>query len=55
MRAAATGKPHTSLKEAAMKNPTLLGDPVSLKAEKSESEPTEHDRGAQGAAGKSKL
>lgn len=35
-----------SLGAAAMKNPSLLGDPVSLKAEKSQSEPTEADRGA---------
>lgn len=35
-----------SLKEAAMRNPTALGDPVSLKAEGSDTEPTEHDRGA---------
>jgi hypothetical protein len=26
------------------KNPTALGDPVSLKAEKSDTEPTDHDR-----------
>lgn len=44
-----------SLKDAAMKNPTAMGDPVSLKAEKSDSEPTEHDRGHKGGAGKSKL
>lgn len=30
------------------KNPTQLGDPVSLKAETSDTEPTEEDRGARG-------
>ena len=35
------------LKDAAMKNPSLLGDPVSLKAEDADSEPTDQDRGAQ--------
>ena len=40
------GKPKRSLKEAAMNNPTALGDPVSLKAETSDTEPTENDRGA---------
>ena len=44
-----------SLKEAAMKNPTVMGDPVSLKAEKSSSEPTDQDRGAKGGKGQSKL
>lgn len=43
-KGSATGK--GSLAEAAMKNPSLLGDPVSMKAEKSSSEPTEQDRGA---------
>ncbi|KIW55048.1 hypothetical protein PV05_07364 [Exophiala xenobiotica] len=33
-----------SLKESAQSNPTALGDPVSLKAEKSNNEPTEQDR-----------
>ncbi|KAJ9616400.1 hypothetical protein H2200_000118 [Cladophialophora chaetospira] len=33
-----------SLSDAAKENPTALGDPVSLKAEKSESSPTENDR-----------
>ena len=33
-----------SLKESAKSNPTALGDPVSLKAEKSNNEPTEEDR-----------
>ena len=27
-------------------NPTMLGDPVSLKAEYTDTEPTENDRGA---------
>ena len=44
-----------SLKEAAMKNPTVMGDPVSLKAEKSSNEPTDQDRGAKGGKGQSKL
>lgn len=35
--------------------PSQLGDPVSLKAEKADSEPTENDRGAAGKARKSKL
>lgn len=35
------------LKDAAMKNPSLLGDPVSLKAEQSNSEPTDHDKSSQ--------
>ena len=35
------------LKDAAMKNPSLLGDPVSLKAEQSDSKPTDQDRGSQ--------
>ena len=35
-----------SLKELAQNNPTLLGDPVSLKAESADSEPTDQDRGA---------
>ena len=34
------------LKDAAVKNPSLLGDPVSLKAENAESEPTDQDKGA---------
>ena len=33
-----------SLKDSAKDNPTAMGDPVSLKAEKSDNEPTEHDR-----------
>ncbi|KAF2173335.1 hypothetical protein M409DRAFT_17275 [Zasmidium cellare ATCC 36951] len=36
-------------------NPTLLGDPVSLRAETSNTEPTEHDRGAKGSDGKKSL
>ncbi len=39
-------KQHKTLKEAAMENPTMLGDPVSLKAETADSHPTENDRGA---------
>ena len=35
-----------SLKELAESNPTALGDPVSLKAETSDTEPTNDDRGA---------
>ncbi|MCJ1397534.1 Acyl-CoA dehydrogenase member 10 [Xylographa trunciseda] len=35
-----------SLKELAQENQTQLGDPVSLKAETADSEPTEQDRGA---------
>ena len=35
------------LKDTAMKNPSLLGDPVSLKAEQSNSEPTDRDKGSQ--------
>ncbi|SLM41412.1 epoxide [Lasallia pustulata] len=52
-----SGKPSSSgsgekksLKEAAMANPTLLGDPVSLKAEAADSSPTEQDRGASSGA-----
>jgi hypothetical protein len=44
--------------EAKLKsNPSALGDPVSLKAETSDSEPTADDRGALGTSrtGKSKL
>ncbi|EXJ61938.1 hypothetical protein A1O7_02369 [Cladophialophora yegresii CBS 114405] len=33
-----------TLKESAASNPTALGDPVSLKAEKSDTSPTEQDR-----------
>lgn len=37
-------------------NPSQLGDPVSLKAETADSEPTDEDRGAAaGKNGKSKL
>lgn len=36
-----------SLKQVAQEsNPSMLGDPVSLKAETSDSEPTDQDRGA---------
>lgn len=38
------------LKDAAMKNPSLLGDPVSLKAPTSDTEPTDQDRGAQSSS-----
>jgi len=38
------------LKDAAMKNPSLLGDPVSMKSENSDSEPTDQDRGAQSSS-----
>ena len=33
-----------SLKDSAKDNPTAMGDPVSLKAEKSDSQPTENDK-----------
>jgi len=36
-------------------NPSQLGDPVSLKAETADSEPTDNDSGANVTAGKSKL
>ena len=42
-------KPRTGrkkLKDLALANPTQLGDPVSLKAEAADSEPTDQDRGA---------
>ncbi|MCJ1392306.1 hypothetical protein MMC18_005173 [Xylographa bjoerkii] len=38
-------RPSKSLKELAKENPTQLGDPVSLKAETANSQPTEHDCG----------
>ena len=44
-------KPQKSLKELAKENPTRLGDPVSLKAETSNTEPTDNDRGGAAAAG----
>jgi len=50
-------KEEKSLKELAQepKNRTMLGDPVSLKAEKSDNEPTDQDRGAlPGEHGKNK-
>ena len=37
-----------SLADSAKKNPSQLGDPVSLKAEPANSSPTEHDKGASG-------
>jgi hypothetical protein len=50
---------HKTLRQRAMEkldeNPSQLGDPVSLKVETAESEPTDNDRGAAGKAGKSKL
>jgi hypothetical protein len=50
---------HKTLRQRAMdkleENPSQLGDPVSLKAETADSEPTENDRGAKETAGKSKL
>jgi hypothetical protein len=50
---------HKTLRQRAMDkledNPSQLGDPVSLKAETADSEPTENDRGARGTVGKSKL
>ncbi|KAK5006281.1 hypothetical protein LTR28_006675 [Elasticomyces elasticus] len=42
--------PKKSLKDLAKENPSMLGDPVSLKAETSTTEPTEHDRGAASAS-----
>jgi hypothetical protein len=42
---------HKSLKDLAKRNPTQLGDPVSLKAETSDHEPTDQDRGAKGKGG----
>lgn len=36
-------------------NPSQLGDPVSLKAEKADSRPTDQDKGAADKGGKSKL
>ncbi|KAK5168284.1 uncharacterized protein LTR77_006853 [Saxophila tyrrhenica] len=35
--------PKKSLKDLASENPTQIGDPVSLKAETSNTQPTEHD------------
>ncbi|KAI6713056.1 hypothetical protein PZA11_001167 [Diplocarpon coronariae] len=50
------GKGGKTLRQRAMdklhENPSQLGDPVSLKAETADSQPTENDRGA---GGKSKL
>jgi len=36
------------MQESLKHNPTALGDPVSLKAETSDTEPTMDDRGARG-------
>lgn len=51
------GKGHQTLRQKAMQkldeNPSQLGDPVSLKAEKADSRPTDQDTGAKGE--KSKL
>lgn len=50
------GKEKKSLKELAKDNPTQLGDPVSLKAETSDTEPTDQDRGAASkSSGKPKM
>lgn len=50
---------HKTLRQRAMDkledNPSQLGDPVSLKAETADSEPTENDRGTRRTVGKSKL
>ena len=42
-----SARPKKSLKDLAKENPTMLGDPVSLKTEKADSSPTDQDRGAQ--------
>jgi len=39
-------KQHKTLKESAQENITMLGDPVSLKAETADSHPTDNDLGA---------
>ncbi|KAF2207485.1 hypothetical protein CERZMDRAFT_102382 [Cercospora zeae-maydis SCOH1-5] len=44
--------PQKSLKDVAKQNPTQIGDPVSLKAETSDTEPTDQDRGARADKGK---
>jgi hypothetical protein len=46
-----------NVEEKLKSNPSALGDPVSLKAETSETEPTPDDRGTRGTlkTGKSKL
>lgn len=50
---------HQTLRQKAIQkleeNPSQLGDPVSLKAEKADSRPTDQDDGAAGNGGKSKL
>lgn len=43
-----------SMKKTLEKNPTALGDPISMKAEKSETEVTEQDRGAKGISKEAK-
>lgn len=43
------------MEEKLKTNPTALGDPVSLKAETSDTEVTADDRGARGTSGKSKM
>lgn len=45
-----------TLKQMVKDNPTQLGDPVSLKAETSDTEPTDQDRGAAStSSGKPKM
>ncbi|CZR51042.1 uncharacterized protein PAC_00917 [Phialocephala subalpina] len=50
---------HQTLRQKAMQNleenPSQLGDPVSLKAEKADSRPTDQDKDAAVTGGKSKL
>ncbi|KAI5253699.1 hypothetical protein E4T42_02686 [Aureobasidium subglaciale] len=46
---------HKSLKDTAKDNPTQLGDHVSLKAETSNTEPTENDRPNKSGAGHKSL
>ena len=52
-------KVEKTLRQRAMdkldENPSQLGDPISLKAETAESEPTDEDRGAGGKSGRPKL
>ena len=54
-----SGDGQKTLRQRAMEklqeNPSQLGDPISLKAETANSEPTENDKGARETAGKSKL
>ncbi|GAB7350846.1 hypothetical protein MBLNU459_g1377t1 [Dothideomycetes sp. NU459] len=54
-RGGGQGGEHKTLKQVAQEtNPSQLGDPISLKAETSDSEPTDQDRPVK-TAGKSKL